>query len=321
MLGLMCRCFSLDFAAAKPIFFSDPFFNLDWKRALFDSTTGEMRACLTIVPTTVRIGVNVDATLTMAGIAGVCTDTEHRGKGYARALLADTIQWLGTSTDFYAACLTAEHPKLYESLGWVRCSKGVKWNVHNCRTLPSFDEGRDVRILSSAAAETLAPRLHELYSRSRNGSRAGSFVRDERRWRCIERLTNGRKVAVYQGGESIEAYLAFDVRNASDERIGFIHEMVALNDSGRRALIGFLASGKAGEKLQGQCRDSDLVDFGLLDVPGLVVETVPNIYIQPTNIAKLKALFERHGLIVEDTPDSVSIYTKIEPYLALPDIF
>src|SRR5260221_14358679 len=84
MLALMCEAFNLPFASAREIFYKDPYFNIEKKRALL--VDGKLTSCLTIADAPLWIG---RAMVPVGGIAGVATEQSQRNKGYAGRLLVD----------------------------------------------------------------------------------------------------------------------------------------------------------------------------------------------------------------------------------------
>jgi len=69
---------------------------------------GKVVACLDIVPKRIYIG---RAILTMAGLAGVCTDPSARMKGYGRALMDDTVELVRRKK--YDLCVLYGIPDFY----------------------------------------------------------------------------------------------------------------------------------------------------------------------------------------------------------------
>src|SRR5579883_1495203 len=73
---LMCAAFGLDENLARPIYFTDPFFDLSHKRVLVDSASEALLSCVTVVPAAIRVAGG--ATVRMAGLAGVGTRPEEQ---------------------------------------------------------------------------------------------------------------------------------------------------------------------------------------------------------------------------------------------------
>lgn len=107
-LALLCRVFDLDVARAETIFYSEPFFDLNRKWALFEG--GRMRSILTTVPLVFGDGPAF-------GIAGVATDPEHQGRGLGERLLRGVLNH-GRDTDEERALLFAHQTPLYERCGF-----------------------------------------------------------------------------------------------------------------------------------------------------------------------------------------------------------
>src|SRR5690348_12486870 len=85
ILRLMCEAFQMDFELAAPIYYSDPYLQIENKMvALLD---GRIVSCLSIVDRVCWIGA---ALVKLGGIAGVATEKTHRQQGIAGRLLRAT---------------------------------------------------------------------------------------------------------------------------------------------------------------------------------------------------------------------------------------
>ncbi|MBX3118026.1 MAG: GNAT family N-acetyltransferase [Fimbriimonadaceae bacterium] len=115
-LKLLCLVFELDYSRAQAVFFKEPLFDLNRKWALFEG--GKMRSILTTVPLEFGWGKAI-------GIAGVATDVNLRGKGYALDLLKHVVK---TSNDRgeTAAYLFAKQANLYERAGFQVIDRVIK---------------------------------------------------------------------------------------------------------------------------------------------------------------------------------------------------
>jgi predicted N-acetyltransferase YhbS len=107
-LWVLCEVFGLSLELAKPLFTSEPMFDLERKWALFDS--GKIVSVLTTTPLEFGFGKAV-------GIAGVATVAERRGEGLAAKLLNKVVTESENAGET-SALLFAHDPRLYTSLGF-----------------------------------------------------------------------------------------------------------------------------------------------------------------------------------------------------------
>jgi predicted acetyltransferase len=226
VLEIMCQAFGLDVNAARPIFYADPYFDLSCKRVLSLPGAGIV-SCLTVVPTTLRIG---GVPMPAAGIAGVATRPAFQRRGYAATLLAATVPALCTELGFPTALLHPVSAPFYQKLGWEYASRSVRWLTVPA-SFPACPEAACVR----PASEGDWPAIEALHDRQTRGG-TGSFQRDARRWRLIRMPVPGREAFVYERGGEISGYGIW-------ERHDVLHllELAASTDDARRGLRGFLA--------------------------------------------------------------------------------
>jgi len=262
---VMCESFGLDPDFARPIYFGDPFFDISYKRILFDGNSAEPIAGLTVVPTKMRLPGG--ATLNVAGLAGVGTVPPRRNQGVASALLTTTLHDLADELDYPMAALVTDRPAFYRQFGWETCSTVVRWSGGPC-ALPRHEAGLSVTLLSPDEGSSRRAELNAVLEAANRGI-AGSFVRDSRRWDCIEKLSVGRQIAVWQPRGRIEAYIAFDTTETGESTAIEIHEMVAVNQVGHKALIGYLASREDASCVSGRMNATGIKKFGLDKVTGL----------------------------------------------------
>jgi predicted acetyltransferase len=226
MLELMCRAFDLDVELARDIFYSDPFFDLLERRVLVER--GRIISCLTIVPGVLALGA---ARIPVAGIAGVATDEAFRRRGYASALLRDTIKLL-YDKKVPLSMLYPFSPRYYRKFGWETAS--VEWWCEiPSRLLPPYSESRFVRSYRAGDLEHLR-RLHDTYLHHT----AGSFVREPARWQWILRQKYETVVADFHG--AVEGYMIYEVQSGR-HRVE-VREMIFITSRAQRALLGFLSS-------------------------------------------------------------------------------
>lgn len=233
MLELMCRAFDLDVELARDIFYSDPFFDLLERRVLVEK--GKVISCLTIVPGVMALG---NARVPVAGIAGVATDEAFRRRGYAGALLRDTIKWLYDKRT-PLSMLYPFSPHYYRKFGWEIAS--VEWSCEiPSRLLPPYSESRFVRPHHAGDLAQLR-RLHDVYLHNTTGS----FEREPARWQWILRQQYQTVVAEFYG--STEGYMIYEVQSGRN-RVE-VRQMIFITSRAQRALIGFLSSANIAEKV------------------------------------------------------------------------
>ncbi len=107
-VALLCTVFNLDLKRARSVFFSEPFFDLNRKWALFED--GEIRSILTTTPLLFGWG-------RAYGIAGVATAVGHRGRGLAAQLL-ERVWEHGEKANEGAALLFAHRTEVYCRVGF-----------------------------------------------------------------------------------------------------------------------------------------------------------------------------------------------------------
>ena len=233
MLELMCRAFELDVDLTRDIFYSDPFFDLLHRRVVVER--GKVISCLTVVPGTFALG---NARIPIAGIAGVATDEAFRRRGYAGALLRDTIRWLYENQS-PLSMLYPFSPHYYRKFGWEIAS--VEWSCEvPSRLLPPFSESRFVRPYHAGDLEHLR-RLHDVHLHNT----AGSFEREPARWQWILRQKYHVVVADFHG--NVEGYMIYHVQSGRDHVE--VREFIFITSRAQRALIGYLSSGNLAETI------------------------------------------------------------------------
>ena len=226
VLEILCLAFDLDRTAARPIFYADPYFDLACKRVLSLPGVGAV-SCLTVVPSTLRVG---GASVPAAGIAGVATRPAFQRRGYAAALLSETVPALWTELGFPVALLHPLDAPFYRKLGWEFASRSTRWLSAPLSLPPSVEAGH-VRPAAPADWPAIFA-LHETLTHRDTGA----FQRDPRRWQIIRLPAPGREAFVYEHGGSVTGYLLW-------ERQDVLHvlEMGGVTDDARRGLVGFLA--------------------------------------------------------------------------------
>lgn len=157
-LELLCSVFGLDVKAARRIFYEEPLFELNRKWALFDH--GRMVSILTTSPLAFGWG-------RAAGIAGVATIPEARGKGLAEQLLRKAMEATRQEGED-AFILFATDPRLYEKLGYRVIDEVIRGEI----SASSPDD--EPTILEQAE-------VREIYTRWAAES-PDRMIRTERKW-------------------------------------------------------------------------------------------------------------------------------------------
>ena len=154
-LDILCTVFHLDKDRAASIFYSEPFFDLGRKWALFDD--GQMKSILTVTPLEFGFGSAV-------GVAGVATLEENRGRGYAQRLLEESLDKVALP-----ALLFAHDTVVYHRVGFEVLDVVLRGDVK------AVDHGTETDALGF---EEVSRRYQEWQAGSPN-----RLIRDERRWR------------------------------------------------------------------------------------------------------------------------------------------
>lgn len=158
-LRLLCDVFQLDYARASSVFYSEPFYDLKRKWALFHS--GRLTSILTTTPLAFGWGNAI-------GIAGVGTHPLYRNQGHAEKLLQHVLEAAEHDNEG-PAILFAHKPVLYERVGFKTIDTVIKGPVRSNGEFP-YDEtlpSAEIQSRYNAWAEQNPNRLR----------------RDERRWR------------------------------------------------------------------------------------------------------------------------------------------
>lgn len=128
-LHLLCEVFKLDVGRAESIFYSEPFFDLNRKWALFEN--GQMRSILTTVPLEFGDGPAF-------GIAGVATLAAHQNRGLAARLLQAVLNHAQDSGE-HRALLFAHKAGLYERCGFRVLDHVIRAPIQPTDTSDEFD--------------------------------------------------------------------------------------------------------------------------------------------------------------------------------------
>jgi predicted acetyltransferase len=278
MLAIMCEGFGLPFDAARDIFYSDPYFEIENKRLL--RLGGRIVSCLTIVDTTCWIG---EGEVRLAGIAGVATPPELRRRGYAGRLLMETLHTLDTR-GFALSALFPFSYAYYRKFGWELAGFACRCLTASAY-LPAYPEAQHVRL----ARPDDVPQLERLYNATSRGQ-ALHCLRDAKRWLYL--LDHVKQPLVYSPDkQTVEGYLLHEYRSsttAAPEVVtplsARVLEMRAAHPTARRGLVGYLAAHIQAGCIEYASTWDDLAQCGLLHgvtpavgrgEPAASVEVVP----------------------------------------------
>jgi N-acetylglutamate synthase-like GNAT family acetyltransferase len=158
-LRLLCDVFGLDYARARTVFYTEPYFDIQRKWALF--VGDRMVSVATTTPLKFGWGDAV-------GIAGVATRGEEQGQGYACRLLERILEDSNQSGE-NGAVLFAHRPGLYQRVGFEIVDEVVRSRVA-CSGV--WDE-------SEALSLEEVRQRYEAWA----GQSPDRLRRDDRRWR------------------------------------------------------------------------------------------------------------------------------------------
>jgi GNAT superfamily N-acetyltransferase len=159
-LDLLCEVFELDTHRAHEIFFSEPYFDIDRKWALFEGQ--QMESILTVTPVGFGWGQAV-------GIAGVATRKSRRREGLASQLLRRVLKEYERRGQ-PSSMLFARELGLYESVGFEPIDRVIRAPL---QLSPMPMDAEDPMPLSA---------VREIYDRWA-GEHPDRLRRDELRWR------------------------------------------------------------------------------------------------------------------------------------------
>ncbi|HLK55389.1 MAG TPA: GNAT family N-acetyltransferase [Chthonomonadaceae bacterium] len=293
MLEIMCEAFEMPYAAARTIFYADPYFSLPNKRVL--RVGGRVVSCLTLIEAQCWIGKSI---VPMLGIAGVATLKVRRGRGYAGRLLEATLQDLRQQGCAFTALIPFSF-RYYRKFGWELAGLAYRVRVAPVQLRPSA-EARRVRPATDADVEPL--RL--LYARLTE-RRTFHCLRDAPRWRYI--LEHVKQSVVYEDNQGqIQGYLLSELLPGRIEQLTppvtltptlRILELRSATPEAQRGLLGHLAEQRQAGQILFTSTLEDLSACGLLSPDHAVNEgntlgTVEIIPIMMTRIVRLRRMLE-----------------------------
>lgn len=229
LIRLLCVGFRLDYHLATNLFYQDPQLEISqrWGLWIQEGRKRRLASVLTVIPAPIWVGKAVVPT---AGIAGVTTHPELRGRGYASRLLTTLLQPLFAQGYQATALLPFDH-QFYRRLGWETVGTLTRLRLPPDR-LPKYPESTQVR---PCEQEDL-PALQHLHSKF-TCHRTGAIRRDAQRWAYL--LWNNRHKWVIGLKGQVEGYLFYDlIEDGNGLRV---REFIWSTEEARRGLIGALA--------------------------------------------------------------------------------
>jgi predicted acetyltransferase len=286
MIRLMAISFGLDFDNANRVFHSDPFFDITHKRVLVDNS-GNILSCLTLIPAELYLGSEQSpSTVKMAGIAGVCTHPECRGRGLAAALLTDSVSY-AAEIGYAATALTSERPDYYINLGWKPYGSAYDWCAPVGHFSAAASNDINIRLLTEADYQDYVKQIESYYESYVGSKVSGTFLRSPNRWKAISTLTVGRRTLIaYDQNGVFAGYLAYDLRRTDLGVTVYVHEIVSELPEFRLSLLSFFYSNRIGEFIAGRSRRSEVAELGLIGNPEIRVTESPSVYIRIADSAQ-----------------------------------
>ena len=207
MIDLQCQVFRPDGQERYQQYVrTDPSYRYDQSRVVV--VNGRIVSTLRVWEREMRIG---SIAVPMGGIGGVGTHPEHQGRGYATALMKDTIAYMRTVGYDVGVLFSAIPCAFYRKLGWasvplagfrVTRRQTIGLEATEWRVGP-FDEGRDIE-----ASITLYD--------NHNAQQSGSLVRTRSYWESgPARLRDILPTVVARRGDRLGGYLNFQVDEKS----------------------------------------------------------------------------------------------------------
>lgn len=236
---------------------------------------GKVVSCLTLIHTEICVS---GTPLAMGGIRHVATAPDEQNRGYASALMRDTLRQMrrqGLLTSILFPFSFRYYRKFGYELGGNHCHY---WCRPNC--IPAFTDHRGCR----RAQPEDVPDLARLYD-SRIATAGCSLVRPSTRWRRL--LSDPSLQVIVAGAPGIEGYLiAQDTRDTYGGRLLKIVDLLASGPAAWRALLGWLARYPA-ESIEWFASCTELAESRLLRSPAPLREGF-----KPRGIATVRPMFQ-----------------------------
>lgn len=247
---------------------------LEWIRVV--SVDGRVVSCLTVLPMQIYIAV---AKVPMGGIGQVATLEQERNKGYASALMRDTLRLLRQR----GLCTSALFPfsfRYYRKFGYELAGNHCHfWSRPG--NIPAFREREHCRPIRIDSDLKLITQLYERHCQIRSCG----LVRSPARW--VQLLNgNGKHGVIYERGEARGYLIYSDEIDYHGLRVFRVQELVANGPESARGLVGYMATFD-GESIEWSTTVSDLAAVGLLATVAPLREGF-----KPRGIATVRPMFQ-----------------------------
>lgn len=241
---------------------------------------GRIVSCLTLAHAELCMR---GARISMGAVRHVATHPEEQNKGYASALMRDSLRWMRRQ-GLVTSVLFPFSFRYYRKLGYELGGNHLHfWCRPNC--VPAYAEERDARPAEMDDSEALA-RFYE------QRAPACSICRGEARWREI--LSDPRLNVVVAGGAGIQGYaVTTEGRDNYGGPVLQILDMTAGDPPAWRALLGRLSKAPV-ESLEWFASETDLAASGLMRSAAPLREGF-----KPRGIATIRPMFQFRVVDVE----------------------
>ena len=237
--------------------------------------SGRVVSCLTLIYAELCVR---GAFLPMGGVRHVATHPEEQNRGYASALMRDTLKRLhrqGVSASVLFPFSFRYYRKFGYELGGNHCQF---WCRPGC--IPVYAEHRECRVAGAADVLPLA-RFYE----ERGRHSACGMVRDERRWASL--CADPELRVIVHGHSRLDGYaVTTEGRDSYGGRVLRVLDLTATSPRAWRALLGHLAQAPVESVEWLTCAD-DLTASGLLRSPAPLREGF-----KPRGIATVRPMFQ-----------------------------
>jgi predicted acetyltransferase len=215
----------------------------------------------------------------MGGIGQVATLAEERNKGYASALMRDTLRELrrrGLCTSALFPFSFSYYRKFGYELGGNHCQF---WS--RPANIPAFRERQHCRAANGDGDLALIGQLYERHSRVRSCA----VVRTPDRWAKLLN-GNGKSAVLYDQGNARGYLIYSDEIDYHGARVLRVQELVSTDPESARGLVGYLA-GFEGDSVEWSTTAADLAGVGLLSTVAPLREGY-----KPRGIATVRPMFQ-----------------------------
>lgn len=243
---------------------------------------GRIVSCLTLAHAELCMR---GARIPMGAVRHVATHPDEQNKGYASALMRDSLRWMRRQ-GLVTSVLFPFSFRYYRKLGYELGGNHLHfWCRPNC--VPVYAEGRDARPAALEDSDALA----RFYAQ-RGPASACCICRDDARWREI--LSDPRLSVIVVGESALRGYaVTMEARDHYGGPVLQVMDMTAGDPAAWRALLGRLSQA-AVESLEWFASETDLAESGLMRSPAPLREGF-----KPRGIATIRPMFQFRVVDVE----------------------